>query len=281
MRRSRFVWYNPSGMKSLIIIKLGGSVITYKNSLVPKPRKDNIRSLALEISDLYKTGKYRIVLVHGAGSFGHPIVKKYGLHLGAKTLGQKVALGQTNQNMLDLNKLVVGSLLKEGIPVVPLSPHAMAAQSAGQLTIFDHQIIKDYIAHDFVPVLFGDAVLDDKMGCSILSGDTIVSYLAKKLSAKKVVFLSDVDGVFDKDPVKNSRAKLIRRIDGTNIKSVLRVLASVNHTSRNVTGEMYGKITAINNNLKKIKVVIANGLEQGGLTKALKKNSISTRLYFN
>ena len=36
----------------------------------------------------------------------------------------------------------------------------------------------------FTPVLYGDAVLDEKLGFTVLSGDQIVSYLAIELNAE-------------------------------------------------------------------------------------------------
>lgn len=41
----------------------------------------------------------------------------------------------------------------------------------------------------FVPVLHGDAVLDTSQGCTILSGDVIIRYLAEELKPEFVVFL--------------------------------------------------------------------------------------------
>jgi isopentenyl phosphate kinase len=41
----------------------------------------------------------------------------------------------------------------------------------------------------FVPVLHGDAVLDNILGCTILSGDVIIRHLADHLKPEYVVFL--------------------------------------------------------------------------------------------
>ena len=49
----------------------------------------------------------------------------------------------------------------------------------------------------FTPVLYGDAVLDDKLGFTVLSGDQLVAYLAIKYKASKIVIGADTDGLFD------------------------------------------------------------------------------------
>ena len=61
-------------MKPLVIIKLGGSVITYKESKTPKARLSVIKTLAKEIAQIVRIGKYRIVLVHGGGSFASVLI---------------------------------------------------------------------------------------------------------------------------------------------------------------------------------------------------------------
>ena len=57
----------------LILMKLGGSVITNKKSQTPKCRRENITRIAEIIS---KSNK-KIIIVHGAGSYAHPLAKKY------------------------------------------------------------------------------------------------------------------------------------------------------------------------------------------------------------
>ena len=265
---------------SLLIIKLGGSVITYKDSITPKPRKKVIKQLTCEIAKLYHHKKHDIILVHGAGSYGHPIVKRYNLHKGMKGSQQILACSQTLQSVSVLNTLVIDALLSKGLPVVSLPPHSFVTQSASNFTGFDVKIIKEYLANKQLPVLFGDIVTDNQWGCSILSGDTVITYLAQKLSAEKVIFLSDVDGLFAQDPKTHPQAELIPTINDENIHNVLSSLKVRESKRLDVTGEMYGKVMSIRKNLRGIEVIIANGLKKYSLSKALVKNGRQTRLYF-
>lgn len=262
----------------LVIIKLGGSVITNKAETKPSPRISVINSLVQQIAKLYKSSQHAIILVHGAGSFGHPLAKKYELHKGMKTTEQKVGFGLTTQSMLALNALLMESILRRGVPAVSIPPHTLAMQSEGKLKNFNWQIIGEYLVSNQVPVLFGDGVLDDKWGCSILSGDTIASYLAQRLKAKKVIFLSDVDGIFDIDPKKNRSAKLISEITNRNLREVLKGIEQNN--PHDVSGEMRGKILAIKKHLTGVEVNIANGLKSGILTGIMQNKKVGTRLLF-
>lgn len=263
---------------------MGGSVVTDKDSSTPKTRLNVIKQLARDIAVIHKQDKYRIILVHGAGSFGHPIVKKYQLHKGMSNDVQKLAYSQTLQNMLRLNGVIMQSLVGNSVPAVSMPPHSFVTQNKGRFTKCNTNLIEMCLNNNQVPVLFGDAVLDTKLGCSILSGDVIISYLAKRLNAKTVVFLSDVDGVFDSDPKANLKAKLIPLINNRNFQNVFKSLKENNYSNRraDVTGEIYGKILSIKRDLKGIQVFILNGLIPKNLTRLLrnKNETRSTRLYF-
>lgn len=263
-------------MNKLIVIKLGGSVITDKNSQKPKVRLSIIKRLAKEIGQIYKQGKYRLILVHGAGSFAHPLVKKFNLHLGVSSREQKQALSLTHQQLSQLNNLVLAALTENQIPAVSFPPHAFITQRDGELFKFNCSLIKKALESGLVSVLFGDMVIDETLGFSVISGDTIAPYLAKKLKADLVIFLSDVDGIFDSDPKKNPKAKLIREINNKNYD---KILSGITATVReDVTGEMKGKIISLGRNLKGIPVILANGVKPRILQKALMPIPIGTKL---
>ena len=61
--------------KEIILLKFGGSLITDKRSDEPKINSANINS----IGKILTVENYDIIIVHGAGSFGHPIAKKFGI----------------------------------------------------------------------------------------------------------------------------------------------------------------------------------------------------------
>ena len=268
--------------KPLLIIKLGGSVITDKESFTPKVRLGTVKQLSRDIFSIYKEARYGVVLVHGAGSYGHPIVKKHSLHKGMTNNIQKLAYSQTVQNMLELNGILVQNLIENSVPAVSLPPHTFTTNTKGKFRGLDTKLIEMYLKNDQVPTLFGDAVLDKDWGCSILSCDTIVSYLARRFKAEKVVFLSDVDGVFTNDPKKDPNAKLIPLISNQNLGSVLKALKKeVGLNKRaDVTGEIYGKILSLKKNLKGIQVLITNGLMPNSLINALQNKGKLTKLHF-
>ena len=64
--------------KELIIVKFGGSLITDKSSNTPQINNKHLKS----ISSILSQSKYDLIIVHGAGSFGHPIAKKFNIEKG-------------------------------------------------------------------------------------------------------------------------------------------------------------------------------------------------------
>ena len=260
----------------LLVIKIGGSVVTYKDSPTPKARLTVIKRLSEEIKQLADLG-YKIILVHGAGSFAHGLVKKYDLQHGMKTEKQRKAFRLVQERMLQLNKITMNSLIQAGLNVISLPPHTFITQTEGKLNDFEFKRIKTHLDLNQIPILFGDMVLDDKWGCSVLSGDTIVCYLGNKLKADKVIFLSDVDGIFDSDPRKNPKAKLISEINNRNLNKILKGLSPTGRDD--VTGEMAGKIKQIQESLRQIPIVIVNGLAKNNLVQAAMKDQVETKLF--
>lgn len=265
--------------KKLVIIKLGGSIITNKDINVATPNLKIINSLVLQIKRIHFTEEYNIVLVHGAGSYGHPIVKKYNLQNGLYTDSQKLAFAKAEILLAELTQIITDKLTASKCPAVSIAPHSFLIQKAKKLVDIRTDIVCGFLERSMIPVLFGDIVLDNKIGCSIISGDVIVSSLAKKLKPDKVIFLSDVDGVYEENPKLNKYTKQIQQINEKNVISVIKRLSIFN--TNDVTGEMAGKIQAIKSDLKRIHVVITSGLIPNRLMDTvLKRKLVGTELFF-
>lgn len=265
--------------KKLLIIKLGGSVVTYKDSNKPRARIEVIERLAKEIKQIYSLEKYQIILAHGAGSFAHPPSKKYDLPNGIHNDKQKYGFAFTEQRMLELNLIITKKLVKQNLPVVSLPPRAFIQTESRRIIKFETAILENILGQNMIPLLFGDPILDTVQGGSILSGDTIITYLAKKFNPEKIIFLSDVDGIFDSDPKKNPNAKLISVINNDNLEKVLKGITINN--SYDISGEMRGKILQVFDDLKKTEVIVMNGLKPLPVTAAMDQFPTATKLLFD
>ena len=191
----------------MILIKLGGSVITDKTQYRTF-NKDTIRRLCEEI---HASGAETLI-VHGAGSFGHVLAKEYSLQNGFSTSDQIPAVARVQYDVRELNLMVINELLNAGIPAMSVPPGSCFVMDDGKLILDDPEVLLSASKIKIMPVLFGDVVFDRRRGFSICSGDQIMEVLCKLYDPDKVVFVSDVDGLFDKDPKKNPDAELLTEV---------------------------------------------------------------------
>ena len=230
-------------MKDIYILKIGGSVATDKQGARRSVRKELLFQIAQQIRDAQKKGDFDLILIHGAGSFGHLLAHQYALTKGTgeeeKKIHGALLSRQANQRLnADLTKLFFSA----GLKIVPVHTASVITHDKGCITSFDMKALVLAITKGYVPLLYGDMVFDETLGMSICSGDGIGAYLAEKLNATKMFFASDIKGVFDKDPHLFSDAKLIEKIALSNIHSA----GNISHShSIDATGGLGGKISSL------------------------------------
>jgi len=259
-------------MKDLIILKIGGSVITDKFSSTPKTNLDVMKRVSKEIASAYNKEKMSLIIIHGAGSYGHQIVNKTKIGEGIKNNEQLKAFAETQRLQNELNCIFTKYLIEEGLPTIPCQASSFAVTDSGRIVKMDLSVIEGLVKIGMVPVLYGVPAYDQTQKCSILSGDQIAPYLAVKLNAKKIIHGTNVDGVFTSDPNKNPDAKLITEINSKNINQVKEWLTG--STATDVTGGMFGKVSEL---LKiGIESHLVNALVGGNITRAFKREKIGT-----
>lgn len=178
----------------LIIVKFGGSVITDK-SKAGVIREDVIEQLAKTIASV-NLANCSLIIVHGAGSLGHPEAAAYGIaHEVTRANAHGVVV--THAAVSSLNMAVVSTLQKFGVDAVPFHPISCALAKNGRLVDCGEEQIKCLLSVGLVPVLHGDVVMDTENGGCIVSGDQIVPTLAKSLHADGVCVVTATGGVLD------------------------------------------------------------------------------------
>ena len=206
-----------------VILKFGGSVIT------DKANPGVIRSgVIAELAAAVAAANNPAVIVHGAGSLGHPEAKAYGI---ADGVSKENARGVyvTHTAVSRLNAEVVAALREAGVEAVSFHPFSSALAENGRLVFCGEEQISCLLAAGIIPVLHGDVVLDRTRGGCIVSGDQIVPYLAKALHAEAVGIVTATGGVL---------------ADGTIIPEITRETQVAFHSAEtaDVTGGMQGKV---------------------------------------
>jgi isopentenyl phosphate kinase len=172
------------------VVKLGGSAITDK-SVAFSYRERVVRALGRAMA----SSGLPIVVVHGGGSFGHTVARKYGLSSKSSSPSPD-GVSETRRAMLMLDAKVCASLQVVGLHPYSFSPFTLLDREEG-----GRAFIERLLEAGMTPVTFGDVVHDGK-GFRILSGDTICVELAEMLGAPRRVFSIDTDGLLDeKGPV--------------------------------------------------------------------------------
>ena len=142
-----------------------------------------------------------------------------------------------------LSTAVEQSLNQEGIQGVVLPPFLMVSLDNKEIVSFQTSLIERAIRTGLTVITHGDVCFDESLGASIISGDTIAVYLAKKLKATSLYIGTDVDGVLEEDPQTNPKAAHIEVIDATNIETILDRAGPSSATD--VTGGMEKKLRDI------------------------------------
>jgi isopentenyl phosphate kinase len=212
----------------MIILKLGGSVVTDKSRPFTV-RSGLIKRLAREIKE---SGK-RVVLVHGGGSFGHPLASEYELQDGLTEGRQIFGVAKTRLAMDELNNQIIDIFVEAGVSAVSVQTSTVFKCKNKRIEKANLEPVEDFLKIGLTPVLYGDVVLDRAQGVCILSGDQIVAYLTRKFKPEKVILATDVDGVLD------NKGVVIEVINSKNASSCIRDIAT---TEGDVTGGMKGKV---------------------------------------
>lgn len=214
----------------MIIIKAGGSVITKKSGFM-EIDKENIIKIVKLIKKLW-TKKEKILLVHGAGSFGHPYAKKYNLKGKIMDKKQKLGFAVTHYSCSLLSDYLIKELVNSDIPAIAIPPATAIEQKNGKIEK-SNSVIDKYLAQGFLPVLYGDMTLDSSLKGCVCSGDKVISFFAKKMKPKKIILITDVDGVLD------DKKKVIKKISKKNFSEISKFFYA---REGDVTGSMKGKI---------------------------------------
>lgn len=251
------------------VLKLGGSVITVKDEPMTVDQ-ENVRRLCEEVKAAWPMP---LIIVHGGGSFGHPVASKYGIANGFTSERQVPGYARTHQAMVMLNSIVVDALLDLGVPAVSVTPSSFITTSDGRIDAVDFWIVGRLVVRGILPVLYGDAVLDRRKGFSILSGDQLAVRLATELGASRLVFGVDVDGVFTSNPKLAPDARLIDRLPLEKLEGFIKIGRAL---TTDVTGGMLGKVSEAREAVEAgVEVQIVNATKRDVILKALRGEPVS------
>lgn len=250
-------------MTHLIFLKLGGSLITDKRE-AQAYRDERMLQAAKEIASAYSS-EMRLLIGHGSGSFGHVTAAKYGTAKGVQTPEQWRGFAEVSLVARRLNALVLEALHLAGLPVIGFQPSASARVADGSIETMETLPIQQALDRGLIPLVHGDVAFDSVRGGTIISTETVFTYLATQLKPAQILLLGEVEGVYD------GQGQVIPHITPHNFPEVAAALGGSH--GADVTGGMASKVRDMLNLALKVpdlQVRIMGGTRQGQLASILR-----------
>ena len=172
----------------MILIKLGGSIITNKEKPLSVRRK-TINNLAKSLKKINES----MIIVHGGGSYGHYWSVKYNMHTKEKKYDLR-GVAIVKNSMIELNKIILDSLLKNKLNPYCLPPTDF--MSGNKPISKKVKEIEKIAKSGLIPVTYGDALWYGQKKTYILSGDKVMTHLAKILRPRLCIFVLNEDGLY-------------------------------------------------------------------------------------
>ena len=256
--------------KKRIVVKVGTSTLTHSTGRL-NIRK--VEKLVKTLADLQNAGNEILLVSSGAIGLG---MSKLGLSKRPTDTPMKQACAAVGQCELMYMYDKLFSEYSLTVAQVLLTKYVLLEDRRQNV----ENAIESLISSGVIPVINeNDTVAIDELELEVGENDTLSAIIACVAKADLLVLLSDIDGLYDSDPHKNSDAKLIRVVD--EITEEIEHFASGAGSALG-TGGMKTKIEAakmVNN--AGIDMIIMNGADPYDLYDLLEENHKGTTFKAN
>jgi glutamate 5-kinase len=241
-----------------IVLKIGSSVLVGHD--VDELNDEVFIDIARDVSEIKRSGKDIVIVTSGAIAVG---LKKMGLKRRPKSIPEKQAVAALGQS--SLMSLYEGAFANFGVKVAQvLLTHDDLADRKRFLnarntffTLFTYDIMPIVNENDTV------AVDEIKFG----DNDNLAALITNLVEADLLVMLTDIEGLFDRDPREEKEARLIPIVYNVD-QVVLDWLGKAN--SLYGTGGMLSKVQAARKAAHfGVPAVVANGKRKGAVKRVL------------
>ena len=274
-------------MKELVFLKLGGSLITDKTQPYT-PLLDRMDDIALQIATTLQTQpNLRLVIGHGAGSFGHVAASEYKTRAGYPRPSPLMhrERDETEENYWkgfaevwyqasSLNRYVMKALHKANVRAISLPPSSSVIATEGKVSVWETTPIRMALSARIVPVIFGDVVFDEIRGGTILSTEDLFMHLARALGPERILLAGLEAAVWEDFP---ARTKKIEKITPRTFDEFSRAIGK--SEGADVTGGMESKVAQMLELVQynhELSVQIFSGTEPGNIVHALTGETLGT-----
>lgn len=249
----------------LIIVKIGTSTLSKDGGV----NTAYILSVAEQITELAKQGKEAVIITSGAIGMG---AGKLGITQAVTDIEMRQACAAVGQPLLmsEYRK----AFDKFGLTCAQV---LLTAEVLNNRKTYLHlkKSIETLLKLGVVPILNeNDCVATDEIGTAFGDNDKLSALVASKLDADVLIILTDIDGLYDKNPKEHSDAKLVKVV----YEITPEIAKSAGSKgSKFATGGMKTKIDAVKIAANAgCRVVLANGQTKNVITKVIAGEDIGT-----
>jgi uridylate kinase len=229
----------------MFVVKIGGSLL-YDNK--DQINEKLISKYAKTIKNVFVKENQKCVVIVGGGKLARKFIEA------SRTLGANEAFNDVLG--IDVSKLNAKLLISAlGSSAYPTPPETY--QEFQKLVQTTNKII---VCGGFQP---GQ------------STNAVAAIIAETISAKKLVNLTNVDGVFSQDPKKNPDAKLVYEMSITDFKSLI-----MQESSKAGYYPLFDMTALQIIERSKIPIQFVNGFDPDNLKKAISDEKIGTKITF-
>ncbi len=253
--------------KKIVLIKIGGSLITDKNTPFSLNNK-NLEIIINEISYLYQNAPFKLLLGHGSGSFAHSVAAPHQTQNGVSISNRSQVLGlaEVKEAATRLNQIILQKFLQQQIPAVSLHPDSFLYSENKRLIMAFWQNLNHLLKIPILPVVYGDVIFDRRLGATIFSTERVLAEIGKMLFKQgydvSIIHCGITRGVYD------SEGKTIPLITSRNFDSLRRAIGG--SAGLDVTGGMIHKVkTSLELAKEGITSYITDGVTKGSLRQLL------------
>jgi glutamate 5-kinase len=188
-----------------IVVKIGTSSINTEDG---KLNKEFMENMAAQVAELHEMGKKVILVSSGAIGIGIDILdfdtrpKEIPVRQACAAVGQGVLMQQWCDSFAKHNLKVAQILLTY-------------ESFSNRLTYLNlRNSISTLLSYGVIPIINeNDSTSVNEIEATFGDNDKLSAMLASKMEADLLIILSDIDGLYDKNPKRNDNAKLLSLVE--------------------------------------------------------------------
>lgn len=232
----------------IVVIKYGGSAMENEELKI---------SLMQDIALLKLVG-LKPVVIHGGGKEITALCEKLGVRSEFKNglrVSSKEAVNVAEMALYKINKTLVQNLQTQGVKAIGIcgkdagliecSQRDENLGFVGEIKSVKSEVLKDLLEKDFLPII-APIGMDENYNSYNINADDVACAVAKALCAEKLVFLSDVKGVYENYEDKSS---LISKLNLKEAKNLAK------KTQGGMLVKLNSCIEACENGVKKVHIL--------------------------